>query len=221
MIDATNPAVMAVFRRLAAQEVLPRLGVHAVRLLGCKTAETQAGRATIGALSDLLGVEVHGTKHLLDPAHYDSGGFRDCWRFKLVSASELRREERSRRVAPVVAPYPRVLDLDALPAIELDPVSPAPRRRIATVSAAKTIIGLVRRAEGARLLGRSTSPSYELALPSCRPGAYHLADVLLDGDFLRVYPDGAAEPGIVYPVDDPGALLRIIGDLPSVPAVTA
>jgi hypothetical protein len=114
-----------------------------------------------------------------------------------------------------------VLDLGALPAIMLDPASPGPHRRIATVAAAEAIVGLLRCAEGAQLLGPSPPPCYELALPSARPGVYHLAHVLLDGAFLRVYPDGVAAPGIVYPVEDAGALRRILGALPFAPAVTA
>src|SRR5215813_2249948 len=35
VIDASRPSVTAYFRGLADNDVLPRLGVHAVRLLGC------------------------------------------------------------------------------------------------------------------------------------------------------------------------------------------
>src|SRR5689334_20409953 len=47
VIDAASPRVRAFFRELAELEVLPRLGVHEVRLLGDRTAVTPAGRATL------------------------------------------------------------------------------------------------------------------------------------------------------------------------------
>ena len=92
LIDVANLTTMTVFRGLAKRAVLPRLGIHALRLLGCNTAGTPQGRATICTLSDLLGIEVYGTNQLLYAAHYGAGGFLDCWSFLLVGSSDLRRE---------------------------------------------------------------------------------------------------------------------------------
>lgn len=63
--------------------------------------------------------------------------------------------------------------------------------------------------------GLLTTPVCELALPSAVPGAYHIAHVLLDGAFLRFYPDGPTAPGVVYPIDDALALRRIIDEFGS------
>ncbi|HEX8108307.1 MAG TPA: hypothetical protein VF516_11295, partial [Kofleriaceae bacterium] len=91
--------------------------------------------------------------------------------------------------------------------------APCPRR-IASEDAAHRILALVRRGAGA-CMPDALAPSIELAMPLPRPGAYHLAHVVLDGSFLRLYPDGMARAGVVFPVDDPGALHRIIAGLPA------
>jgi hypothetical protein len=62
--------------------------------------------------------------------------------------------------------------------------------------------------------GLLTSPRCEVALPSQHTGCYHRVQVLLDGEFVRVYPDGANAPGIVYPVDDPYALKNLVDRMP-------
>src|SRR5262249_32524319 len=90
VIDAAKPTVTAFFRELAEQNVLPRLGIHAVRLLGCVTADTGHARWTICTLSDILGLEVFGTKDLVFSAHYGAQGFHPELRSMLVCASDLR-----------------------------------------------------------------------------------------------------------------------------------
>lgn len=210
-IDAADPATLAVFRGLADRAVLRRLGIHAVRLLGCHSAGTERGRDTICRLAELLDVEVAGMRELLHVGHFGPGGFRDEWRFLLVLASELRRPP----AAPPGDPAPRVLELAALPASELTAhAAPCPRR-FAGEDAAHQILALVRRTAGARMLGAPPPPSVELALPLPHADAYHLAHVVLDGGFLRLYPDGMAGAGVLFPVDDRDALHRIIAALPA------
>jgi len=217
VIDVASPTTTAFFRELADHDVLPRLGVTALRLLGCNSAGTAQARATISKLGELLGLEVYGTKQLLHDAHYGTAGFRDCWRFLLVAASELRDEapagDNAGRdlVRSPVTPYARVLDVDALPAVPLGP-SAIPRR-IATMQAAKEILQLVRRREGAVMPGLLATPTVELALPAADLGVYYVAHVLLDGEFLRFYPDGMAATGIMFPVEDAGELRQIVSTL--------
>jgi hypothetical protein len=67
--------------------------------------------------------------------------------------------------------------------------------------------------------GPPAPPSVELALPLPCAEAYHLAHVVLDGGFLRFYPDGMARDGVLFPIDDREALRRIIADLPGPPSV--
>ena len=219
VIDAADPTVAAFFRALAAHGVLARLGITAVRLLGCRTSDTDAGRATICRLAELLGVEVFGTRHLLYDAHYDEAGFRDAWQFLLVSASDLARAAQP---ADVTAPatWPRTLDLDALPAFALAAAPTRWPRRQMTRGAVHQLLALIRRDAGGRLAARATAPSCELALPSAVPEQFHLAHVLFDGAFVRFYPDGpdgpvgSAAAGVLYPVDDPHELRRVTDALP-------
>jgi hypothetical protein len=205
VIDAVSPSEQAFFRALAARAVLRRLGITSVRLLACRTADTEAGRATMYRLAAALGVEVYGTRHLLYDAHHDDQGFVAAWQFLLVSATELRRRD-----PPAVEAAPRTLALAALPATPRAPRSVP--RYLVTPAAAEEILALVRREAGAPMPG-AAPPSCELVLPSGVPGAYHVAHVLLDGAFVQLYPDGPDAPGVAYPVDDAGALRRIMAAL--------
>jgi hypothetical protein len=209
VIDAASPEVTALFRELADRDVLPRLGIHAVRLLACRTAETAEGRATICRLAEILGVAVYGTSHLLYGVHYDAHGFRDIWEFLLVSSADLQRPARTAARAPNAGPWPRTLEIDALPASPLDARATPWPQRMATPTAVRQILQLIRRDAGAPMPGRAMPPSCELALPSATPGAFHIAHVLLEGMFVRVYPDGTDAPGVVYPVDDARQLQQI------------
>ncbi|MEO7731227.1 MAG: hypothetical protein ABIY55_09665, partial [Kofleriaceae bacterium] len=80
---------------------------------------------------------------------------------------------------------------------------------------ARELLRLVRRDAGAAMPGLASPPRCELALPAREPGAYHLAHVLLDGAFLRFHPDGVDQAGVVYPIDDAAALLRLIAAAPA------
>lgn len=214
VIDAAKPTVTAFFRELAEQNVLPRLGIYAMRLLGCLTADTGHARWTMCTLADILGVEVYGTKDLIFSAHYDGQGFLAERRYLLVSASELRTDGVDPKPLARGMPYERVLDLDALPAMPLVAGDHPWPLRIASIEEASSFLRLVRRRDGATMPGLLTSPRCEVALPSPQTGKYHRAQLLLDGEFIRVYPDGPSAPGIVYPVDDPYALKNLVDRMP-------
>lgn len=214
VIDAASRCVTSFFRGLTDEGVLPRLGITAVRLLACKTASAEQGRTTLCALGDILGLEVFGTEHLLFDQHYDEDGFREVWEFMLVSSRDLRRTARPPALTSEAGRWPRTLELDELPAHPLAS-SPAPwPQRVATGSATREILQLIRRNAGARMPGLIATPSCELALPSAMHGAYHLMHVLFDGAFVRCFPDGITVPGVVYPVEDAPRLHRIVGELP-------
>lgn len=215
VIDTQSATVTAFFRELAELDVLPRLGVTAVRLLGCETATTRHGRATICTLSDILGIEVFGTRTLIYAAHYDRDGFSDDAEHALVSASDLVRDAMQSPHHDRMARYERVLDVDGLPAIALEQPCPWPRR-VATAHAARTLLACVRRTGGVQMDGLLTAPSCEVVLPSNLAGHYHLVQVLLDGELVRVYPDGTGAAGVVYAVEDPHALRAIVERLPPV-----
>jgi hypothetical protein len=214
VIDTGSSTVTSFFRGLADNDVLPRLGIHAVRLLGCKTTETAQARATICRLSDILGLEVYGTTGLLYSAHYNAHGFSDDWKFLLVGSSDIRRSASEYRELRLEAD-PRWLDVDALPAVKLESSKPSWPRRIANDRAARSILRLIRRDEGAQMPGLLAMPACEIALPSSQAGLYHLAQVVLDGQFLRVYTDETARTGILYPVAQPQTLRSLVEQLPA------
>jgi hypothetical protein len=43
---------------------------------------------------------------------------------------------------------------------------------------------------------------------------FHLLQVMLDGSFVRAYPRGADQPGVLCPVRDPAALRDLLLTLP-------
>jgi hypothetical protein len=178
------------------------------------TADTGHARWTICALADVLGVEVYGTKDLIFAAHYDRRGFVHERRYLLVSATELKTDAIDPKPLSRGTPYERVLDLDALPATPLVAGDDPWPLRIASWQDGRAFLRLVRRRDGATMPGLLTSPRCEVALPSPETGRYHRAQVLLDGEFIRVYPDGPDAPGIVYPVDDPYALKDLVDRMP-------
>jgi hypothetical protein len=215
-IDASSPTVTAFFRELADHDVLPRLGIHAVRLLGCLTADSDSGRRTIGALSDLLGLEVFGTNTVTYSSHYDSGGFIDSRSYLLVCSSDLRRRhEVERHDLAIGEAYPRTLDLDALPAVALDGQLTC-RRVVATPDEARTLLGLIRRNEGAMMPGLLVSPDCEIFIASQRAESYHRLQVLLGGEFVRTYPDGDDRPGVLYPVKESRELTSVVNHMQSI-----
>jgi hypothetical protein len=212
VIDVARPGVTAFFRELAEHDVLPRLGIYAVRLLGCRTAETAQARRTIITLSEILGLEVYGTTGIIFANHYNAAGFDPAWRFLLVGASDLRREATN-SVSVDVPASARSLDVDSLPAVSVDGVQPWPCH-VMDGGTARSLLRLIRRNEGASMPGLLAMPRCEVLIPAHSANMFHRVQLVLDGDFVRVYPDGPTKAGILYPVSDPHALRALVDKLP-------
>jgi hypothetical protein len=88
-IDMLDPVVARFFRALAAEQVLTRLGVVAVRLLGCETAVSPTGQRTLRLLAHTLRRPVFGASKTLLKSHYDAHGFDPAFAHVLIEASEL------------------------------------------------------------------------------------------------------------------------------------
>ncbi|HUJ58725.1 MAG TPA: hypothetical protein VLX92_09540 [Kofleriaceae bacterium] len=214
VVDATNKVVSSYFRELAENKVLPRLGIHAVRLLGSLTADSMLGQATICALSDILDVEVYGTRNLLHAEHFIENGFDDRQDHLLANSSDLRREPPSSQPLLLGRRVMRALDLDALPATTLAAMrATAWPRRFASRLQAGMMLGMVRRDAGWAMPGLLAAPSCEVAIPADAPGRYHVVQVMLEGTFLRVERDASSQ-GDCYKVSDPRALLELVETLP-------
>jgi hypothetical protein len=86
-IDMLDRTVAGFFADLAATGALSRLGITAVRLLGCETAVTEAGRRTLRLLTATLRVPVYGTSKPLMKSHSDAAGFSSAFSHLLIEAS--------------------------------------------------------------------------------------------------------------------------------------
>jgi hypothetical protein len=86
-IDMLDRRVAGFFTDLAATALLPRLGITAVRLLGCETAVTDAGQRTLRLLTATLRVPVYGTSKPLMKSHSDAAGFCSAFSHLLIEAS--------------------------------------------------------------------------------------------------------------------------------------
>jgi hypothetical protein len=210
VIDAAQSSVVSFWRELAENGVLQRLGVESIRLLGCDTAGTDRGRWTICALAQLVGVEVFGTTNLVHAAHYDRAGFADRHAYLLVGSTELRERSIAAPTRETGPRHPRALDLDALPTEPLPTTPPAWPLHVPTREQSHQLLRLVRRRDGAEMPGLLAGPICELALPADAADRYYRMQIVLDGEFVRFYPRGTGQVGIVYPVEDPAALLAIV-----------
>jgi hypothetical protein len=88
-IDMLNPHVAGFFATLARDQLLTRLHVTAVRLLGCETAVTDAGQRTLRMLSHALRLPVFGTTKPLFKSHSNSAGFDPAFAHILIEAAAL------------------------------------------------------------------------------------------------------------------------------------
>lgn len=83
--------------------MLPRLGISALRLLGCRSAHGRGADAVV-AFADLLGVRVFGSTANLMSRHYDSEGLDPASEVLLASDLVLRRRTSSRTLLPDLEP---------------------------------------------------------------------------------------------------------------------
>ncbi|MEU4162873.1 hypothetical protein [Actinoplanes sp. NPDC026670] len=91
-IDMLNPVVARFFRAAAGDGLLAGAGIVAVRLLGCETAVTEAGRRTLRMLAQTLRMPVYGTRVPLLKSHSGPAGFNPVFSHLLVEAAHLPTE---------------------------------------------------------------------------------------------------------------------------------
>ena len=215
VIDGERASTLAFFRELADHEVLVRLGIQSVRLLGCRSATGEAARTTIEALSTILGIEVYGTTSLLHAAHFDARGFRSDERHLLTCASDLRHGVPD-EVSPTGDKDSRFFDLDALPVAS----HPSASRVHVPPDALHGIMEVVDRTSGVRMPGLLALPSHVLALPGPTAASTRLLDVLLDASWVRTGLDADSSSGVLYQVSNPARLRELLATL-AAPVPTA
>ncbi len=97
-IDMFRPSVARLFATIRSEQLLHRLGITAVRLLGCGTALTPSGPRTMQRLARTLDVPVYGSIKPLMNTHYTRDGFNPKFEHVLLEASQLPNPPR--RLSP-------------------------------------------------------------------------------------------------------------------------
>jgi hypothetical protein len=78
-IDLLDRRIEKFFVDLSKTDVLRRLGVQQIRLLGCQTGLTRSGQYAMRRLAAIFDMSVYGTLVPLRSEHYDASGLRlDC-----------------------------------------------------------------------------------------------------------------------------------------------
>ncbi len=186
---------------------LKERGLTHLRLLGCITAWSDAGRATITTLRKALDINmVSGTKDYLSAIDFNKGGLKDTdkQRAKLVSSACI---ESGWRPPDELPPLPagalgvKEFDLDKVPALSVgDLRKSAPFAKWALKRSkldkfdTKDVGGLYKmmgeegRKEGRSLPGLLTVPTHEYWIPVAHdPLKYRLMQALFGWRMLRVY----------------------------------
>jgi len=97
-VDMLDPVVARFFRALADDQLLPRLEVFALRVLGCETAVSPDCQRTLRLLARTLGIPVFGSIKPLMKRQYDKLDFNPAFAHILVEASELGSSARPARL---------------------------------------------------------------------------------------------------------------------------
>lgn len=182
-----------------------RLGIKELRLLGCLTAFSPEGRATMKDLKEQLRLdEVFGTNNYLTADDFEPGGFKTSSAPKLLSCTEIADPQF---IAPLQPPDPPPdspdvlgLDLGKVPAMtpdELKRLRPSPgwvpRSQLLEFGARET--ENMYRAMGDKGLRKGVSLSGLLSVPAREywievqgdPGRNRLLQVLFDWHMVRVF----------------------------------
>ena len=158
-IDTQIGRVRAFWRELADRGTLGHLGITTMRLVGCLSATGHRARATIGALAEILELDVIGTTELVSLADFGPDGF----------------------MPPQATPTGgRFLDLDALPARPADDGA-----RVITAAMGHDVLAQVRRDSGVAMPDLLARSHGSLAIPSARNGQFHHLELLLDHELVR------------------------------------
>ena len=159
-LDGENRRVRAFWREIAELDLVARLGIESVRLIGCTSAVGPRARATIAMLSDVLGVPVIGSHELVSFDDFRAPG---CFEFP----------ETTRAGAAF-------LDLDSLRARPADDGA-----RIITAAMGRDLLAQIGRRNGVHFPDLLARSSASLAVPSSVDGLFHHVEVMLDHELVR------------------------------------
>jgi catechol 2,3-dioxygenase-like lactoylglutathione lyase family enzyme len=209
VIDPRDDQVRGFFEQLAADRILAKLRVTELRLLGCETAMSRDGQAAIRILTELLGVRVVGTTKLLYAAYFGDKGLKDRYERMLRDATNLpdlgeERAEWPQDPLPALAPR---LDVESLPAVELDDLPRVPWRRLGPVDDPRPLLDLIDGRDGRMMPRMLARPRCEILLGSRDGDRVRRIEILFEFELVRV-PSADPGDGAIYRVKNPHDLAR-------------
>ncbi len=197
VLEATPTPVYAAFKAIGQEKLLQKLGIKIVRLIGCRTAESERGRNTIANLSNLLRVDVDAVCDLVSANEFGPEGYlgavanltEACPRTRWATATftESFGGDTLSVNKPSKAPLAYVVT-DGTNLFQLAEV----RATLLEPDAGHLVRGLLARAD-----------AHVIVMDQSQDTRYRSFEVLFDHELVRVYPDleGAGGGGVVYRVD--------------------
>jgi hypothetical protein len=216
VIDPDDEGVRTFFERMAADQVLDRLYISELRLLGCETAMSSEGQAAIRTLTDILGIRVVGTTKLVYAAYFGEKGLKERYEPMLCDASMLPDLDEERARWPVDPPPERAPpfqpdSLETTPADELPAVSwprvgedADARPRSERDADVRPLVDLIEGGDGRVMPRMLVQPRCEVLLGSGDEQVRRV-EILFDHELVRVRPAGT-DVGAVYRVRNPAEL---------------
>jgi hypothetical protein len=215
LIDPDDEGVRTFFERMAADQVLSRLYISELRLLGCETAMSSEGQAAIRTLTEILGIRVVGTTKLVYAAYFGEKGLKERYEPMLCDATSLPDldEERARWPDdPPPAPAPpfqpdaiETTPVDRLPSVAWPRVGESADSRPHSERAAdvRPLVDLVDGDDGRVMPRMLVRPRCEVLLGSGDDGVRRV-EILFDHELVRVRRAGGGRA--VYRVRSPDEL---------------
>jgi len=207
---------------------LKALGIEKVRLLGCRTACSDAGRQTMVTLSNALHMPVFGTNDVLSRDDFTPGHFDETHAGKLISSDNVMS-------APPCAPSLLPPNAPAVLGLSLGMTHAFSGKALEKLAARRTVLRPLTDSEthqihdltlpqGRSLPGLLTLPSwqYHILIDQSVPDQFHLLQILFDWHMVGVFSEKLVPHAVptrpfansaCYLVRDPIALWKLMTGL--------
>ena len=218
VIDSAAAPVLDLFARIGDEQLLQRLGIRELRLIGSRTAVEPAGQDTIKRLAHVLGVTVRGATSLVFRDHFREHGFDWDLDQHLVDERSLPARSTALWSDDTSAPRAREFAFDRITIVRESALPPVrwPRFLIPRGFDIKSLSSQIRSGEGRSLPGLLAQPRCELLIPAGRlldENRYRVVEVLFNWEAVRIL--GSDQPdGAVYPIISPARAVRQFIGLP-------
>jgi hypothetical protein len=208
-----NPTELEAFCK-EAQPHLKRLGIRAVRLVGCDTAEGVVAKAVLNGLEQGLKIAVYGTGSLIDAEHFS---YRMCISENFKPASQVSgvvgASPPSRSAQIAFRRLRSAMDPGVFDVTSADPRPPKVGDYILSpADFARLRAQFKHRDAGAwRMPGLLRKPSFVLIAPDVNGQPRYPVEVFFDGELVRLSRD--LEPDLYYVPRDLPKFQRLIAKI--------